>query len=165
MELPNIFKIRDLNQLYSLDDSPKEILSQLKNSVPTPVTLINTRDCFVHDLHVKETVLSMGAGRANVIKKEFYFTQETAPSNFGQVVGLPKGTDLNDIENLRVGVTTYENFYSNEDMKEMEGCIEDTEKRSLDNTFLPMTAQKTFTGNVLKRTKFFFGYRYMWTKT
>ena len=28
-----------------------------------------------------------------------------------------------------------------------------------------MTAQKTFTGQNLKRTKFFFGYRYMWTKT
>jgi hypothetical protein len=28
-----------------------------------------------------------------------------------------------------------------------------------------MTAQKTFSGNYLKRTKFFFGYRYMWTRT
>jgi hypothetical protein len=47
----------------------------------------------------------------------------------------------------------------------MEQNVEDTEKRSLDNTFLPMTAQKTFSGSTLKRTKFFFGYRYMWTKT
>lgn len=28
-----------------------------------------------------------------------------------------------------------------------------------------MTAQKTFSGNTLKRTKFFFGFRYMWTRT
>jgi len=27
-----------------------------------------------------------------------------------------------------------------------------------------MTSQKTFQGQTLKRTKFFFGYRYMWTK-
>ena len=47
----------------------------------------------------------------------------------------------------------------------MERCIEETEKSSLMNTYLPMTAQKTFTGSTLKRTKFFFGYRYMWTKT
>lgn len=47
----------------------------------------------------------------------------------------------------------------------MEQNVEDTEKRSLDNTFLPMTAQKTFSGYTLKRTKFFFGYRYMWTRT
>jgi hypothetical protein len=81
------------------------------------------------------------------------------------VVGLSRETDLNDIENLRVGVTTYEDFYSNEEMKNMERCIEETEKSSLMNTYLPMTAQKTFTGSTLKRTKFFFGYRYMWTKT
>ncbi len=78
---------------------------------------------------------------------------------------MPKDKDINNIDNLRVGVTTYENFYSNEELKNMENCIEETETRSLMNTFLPMTAQKTFTGNTLKRTKFFFGYRYMWTKT
>jgi hypothetical protein len=80
-------------------------------------------------------------------------------------VGLGKDVDLSNIDNLRVGVTTYENFYSHEELKNMEKHIEDTEKKSLNNTFLPMTAQKTFAGNTLKRTKFFFGYRYMWTKT
>lgn len=43
------------------------------------------------------------------------------------MVGLKKDTDLNNIENLRVGVTTYENFYKNEEMKEMEREIELTE--------------------------------------
>jgi hypothetical protein len=62
-------------------------------------------------------------------------------------------------------VTTYENFYTHEEMKNMERMIEETEKKSLANAFLPMTAQKTFSGNTLKRTKFFFGFRYMWTKT
>jgi hypothetical protein len=62
-------------------------------------------------------------------------------------------------------VTTYENFYTHEEMKNMERMIEETEKKSLVNAFLPMTAQKTFSGNTLKRTKFFFGFRYMWTKT
>ena len=47
------------------------------------------------------------------------------------MVGLPRDADLNNIENLRVGVTTYENFYSNEEMKEMEFRIEDTESKSL----------------------------------
>lgn len=62
-------------------------------------------------------------------------------------------------------MTTYENFYTNEEMKHMENMIEYTEKKSLANAFLPMTAQKTFSGNTLKRTKFFFGFRYMWTRT
>jgi hypothetical protein len=47
----------------------------------------------------------------------------------------------------------------------MEHMIEETEKKSLNDDYLPMTAQKTFSGNTLKRTKFFFGFRYMWTRT
>ena len=50
-------------EVFTLDPNPNEILSQLKNSTPTPVTLINTRDCFVHDLHVKETIISLGQSR------------------------------------------------------------------------------------------------------
>ena len=71
---------------------------------------------------------------------------------------------MSNVENLRVGVTTYENFYTNEEMKNMERHIEETEKYSLANGYLPMTAQKATSGNTLKRTKFFFGYRYMWTR-
>lgn len=110
-------------------------------------------------------MMNLGKGRENVIKREYFFTPETVPENYRSVVGLPKDQDLSNIDNLRVGATTYENFYTHEEMLNMEKCIEDTEKRSLDNTYLPMTAQKTFCGNMLKRTKFFFGYRYMWTKT
>jgi hypothetical protein len=150
---------------YPLDDSPVEILGQLKNSFPTPLTLINTRDCFVNDLHLKETLIDMGDGRSQVIKREFFFNPETVPDNYRQVVGAQKDFDVTKVENLRVGVTTYENFYSDAEMKNMESCIEETEMKSLQNTYLPMTAQKTFSGNILKRTKFFFGYRYMWTKT
>ena len=100
-----------------LDDNPIDILSQLKNSTPTPLTLINTRDCFVNDLHVKETVVDLGPNRRQVIKREFFFTPDTLPENYRSVVGLSKDVDLNNIENLRVGVTTYENFYSNEELK------------------------------------------------
>lgn len=81
-----------------------------------------------------------------------------------QVLGLKADADMTKIENLKVGVTCYENFYTHEEMNDMEKLIEQTEKQSLDDKFLPMTAQKTFTGVTLKRTKFFFGYRYMWTR-
>ena len=81
------------------------------------------------------------------------------------MLSLPKGADMKDIENLKVGITCYENFYTHEEMDEMEKLIMKTEKQSLEDGFLPMTAQKTFTGTNLKRTKFFFGYRYMWTRT
>ena len=80
-------------------------------------------------------------------------------------MGYTSKTDMKDINNLKVGVTCYENFYSHKEMDEMEKLIEQTEQSSLRDEFLPMTAQKTFTGLTLKRTKFFFGYRYMWTRT
>ena len=56
-------------------------MTQLKNSAPTPVTLINTRDCFMHDLFVKETVIDIGK-RKDVIKREYFFTPETLPINY-----------------------------------------------------------------------------------
>lgn len=78
--------------------------------------------------------------------------------------------------NYPVGCTTYENFYSHEELCEIEKLVEDTEKRCKNRAFLPMTAQQTFnrqagdsssarkTTGRLVRTKFFFGYRYMWTR-
>lgn len=137
----------------------------LSKSLPIPITLISTRDCFVFDLFIRETLIDMGPKREQVLKKEYFFKPGQVPANYRQVVGLPKNADLSNIDNLRVGVTTFENFYSNEEMVNMERKIEDTERKSLLNSYLPMTAQKTFSGNYLKRTKFFFGYRYMWTKT
>ena len=106
-------------------------MSLLSKSTPTPITLINTRDCFVYDLYVKETILDLGQGREKVLKKEFFFKPNAVPDNFRQVVGLPKNADLSDTENLRVGVTTYENFYSDEEMKSMEKLIEETERKSI----------------------------------
>jgi hypothetical protein len=75
----------------------------------------------------------MGKGRENVIKREFYFNPGNVPENYRSVVGLSKDADMEDVENFRVGVTTYENFYTDEELKNMEGCIEDTEKKSLDS--------------------------------
>jgi hypothetical protein len=133
-----------------------------------PVTLINTRDCFAFDLKFTEEVLDLGKGREKVIKKEYFFDpsiEDGFPQNFKQTMGYNSKTDMKYINNLKVGVTCYENFYSHKEMDEMEKLIEQTEEQSLRDEFLPMTAQKTFTGQTLKRTKFFFGYRYMWTRT
>ena len=60
--VPKSRSIQDIS-LFMKDDSPLDILHQLKDSVPIPVTLINTRDCFVHDLIVKESILNLGKGR------------------------------------------------------------------------------------------------------
>ena len=72
---------------------------------------------------------------------------------------------MTDICNLKIGVTSYENFFSSEELDDIENHVEETERRSLNDEYLPMTAQTTYAGGALKRTKFFFGYRYMWTRT
>lgn len=149
-------------------DDPLDVMAVIKKQSPVPVTLINTRDCFAYDLMYTEEILNLGKGRENVIKKEYYFDPSVEggfPQNYKQTMGYDSKTDMKDINNLKVGVTCYENFFSHEEMDEMEHLIEETEQKSLRDEFLPMTAQKTFTGTTLKRTKFFFGYRYMWTRT
>mmetsp|Transcript_43389 Transcript_43389/g.41835 ORF Transcript_43389/g.41835 Transcript_43389/m.41835 type:complete len:113 (+) Transcript_43389:2303-2641(+) len=107
---------------------------------PTPITLISTRDSFAYDLRVKETVMNMGKGREAVIRKDFYFHPDNLPPNFRDIVGIQNREDPDDIENFRVGCHTYENFYSHEQMKELESYIEETEKKSFHNSYLPMTA-------------------------
>ena len=47
---------------------------------------------------------------------------------------------MTQIQNLKVGVTCYENFYSPEEMDALEKNVMDTEKISLSDGFLPMTA-------------------------
>jgi hypothetical protein len=44
----------------------------------------------VHDLHVKETLMDIVDGEKSkaIIKKEYFFTPETIPDNFRQVVGM-----------------------------------------------------------------------------
>jgi hypothetical protein len=96
-----------------------------------PITLINTRDCFAYDLKWTEEVMNLGPGREKVIKKEYYFDPTIEggyPQNLKQVLGLKGDADMTKIENLKVGVTCYENFYTHEEMNEMEKLIEETEK-------------------------------------
>lgn len=68
------------------------------------------------------------------------------------MVGFSKDELLNDVEKIRVGVTTYENFYSHEEMKLMEQMIEDTEKKSLASNlpFLILNFRYLFTYDSLE---------------
>lgn len=38
---------------------------------------------------------------------------------------------MKDINNLKIGVVCYDNFYSHEELNEIESLIEETEERSL----------------------------------
>ena len=47
---------------------------------------------------------------------------------------------MTDICNLKIGVTCYENFFRDEELDDIEDHVEQTERRSLNNEYLPMTA-------------------------
>jgi hypothetical protein len=74
------------DSIFRVDNSPLDISASLNKGIPIPVTLINTRDCFVYDLYIKETVLNKGKGRENIIKKEYFFRPDAVPDNYRQVV-------------------------------------------------------------------------------
>ena len=115
----------------------------MKKVSPIPITFINTRDCFAYDLKYVETKINMGKNRPEVLKKEYYFDPDIEngyPENFKQVLGLPSHTDMSLIENLKIGVTCYENFFTREELNNIEKNIEITEDKSLKDGFLPMTA-------------------------
>jgi len=56
------------------------------------------------------------------------------------VLGLSSSADMSLIENLKIGVTAYENFFSPEDLNKIERNVEITEYKSLKDSYLPMTA-------------------------
>ena len=127
------------------DDDPLKVTSYLRRAVPVPVTLINTRDCFAYDLLCDEEVLNLGPGREKVIKKRWYFDPNVQyPANLKEVLGLPKDADMTKKENLYAGATSYENFFTHQEMDEMEKLIENTEEICLRDGYFPMTAQKTY---------------------
>lgn len=47
---------------------------------------------------------------------------------------------MDNPDNLKVGVTTYHDFYSHEQLDEIESLIMETENKSLNDGYLPMTA-------------------------
>jgi hypothetical protein len=96
------------------------------NLLNLPISLIDTRDCFVFDPIIDIEKLNLGPGRENVIKKTFYFDPEVIPSNFDKY--LDPALDKNDYKSYPVGCTTFENFFGHDEMKQMELKIEETEQ-------------------------------------
>jgi hypothetical protein len=93
---------------------------------------MDTRDCFVFDPIVVTDRVNLGPGRENVIRKRFYFDPDILPDNYGRYLDAEKIKEdpelAKDYKMYPVGATTYENFFSNEEMVKMERQIEDTER-------------------------------------
>lgn len=52
------------------------------NQLTLPISLMDTRDCFVFDPIVVAEKLNLGPGREHVIRKKFYFDPEVVPDNY-----------------------------------------------------------------------------------
>ena len=146
-----------------LPTSTRDIQSSLKSLysdfdlLPTPFNLplytVDTRDCFSFDPLIRESTVMM-RGR-EVIKKEYFFDPDNVPNNFEFFEER--------FPDKRIGVVTYENYYSHEELIEIERLAHQTELEYFDGAFLPHTGQTTLSGKRVKRTKFFFGSRYLWS--
>ena len=123
---------------------------------PNLYYLINTRDSFSYDLTVRETELDRNGRKFK--KLEFFFQQGDLPGTFKDWQQFSEG------ELVRAGVTAYVGFFTEEELSRLEDHCEATEEAMKRGQFLEDTAQASYgAANSLKRTKFFFGSRYMWT--
>ncbi|CAL8470831.1 g10373 [Coccomyxa elongata] len=65
---------------------------------------------------------------------------------------------------LPAGICTYNNFYTAEELRQMEGCADGVHEKAREGRLPPTCFHETRgRGGALKRTKFFFGARYLWT--
>lgn len=144
-------------QCYTVEPyCPAEPLLKPSKRPPLPYYLLNTRDSFSYDLKVKKTEFSVNAKK--VTKKQYFFHKDELPSNFADWESHREGNYV------RVGVTTYTGLFSAQELADLERRVGNTEGDFRRGRFIASTAQPSHgTGGQPKRTKFFFGSRYMWT--
>ncbi|KAK9846783.1 hypothetical protein WJX84_001250 [Apatococcus fuscideae] len=142
---------------------------------PWPLYLIGTRDCFTnHLVPISEQVMMNGR---LTIKTTYFFRPGEAPENYQHVVRalqealsspgpgehIPAkcpGTEL-----LPVGITTYTGMFSEAALAEMEGGADKVDAKARAGRLPPECWHATVgRGGQPKRTKFFFGARYLWTR-
>lgn len=118
-----------------------------------PFYSVDTRDSFAYDPIVRTEVFVVN-GR-EITKKKYYFDPQHHPSNF--LLFKKKHPDYS------IGVTTYTGLFSNEELLDLEKHANETEFDYFRGAYLPFTGQTSLNTKQVKRTKFFFGYRYMWS--
>ncbi|CAD8044026.1 unnamed protein product [Paramecium primaurelia] len=148
------FKLSKKYQHISLDIIKMKELSFLKQ----PLYCITTRDSFAFDLITKVTKVKLGDRMVD--RLDFFFEPNNCPCNFKSFLPM--------FPEYQVGAHAYVGYFTNEELLQMEKDIFEMELKGFDGHYLPMTAQISHAQSnhhsSVRRTKFFFGYRYMWTK-
>ncbi|CAK78674.1 unnamed protein product (macronuclear) [Paramecium tetraurelia] len=148
------YKLSKKYQPISLDILKMKELSFLKQ----PLYCITTRDSFAFDLITKVTKVKLGDRLVD--RLDFFFEPNNCPCNFKSFLPM--------FPEYQVGAHAYVGYFTNEELLQMEKDIYEMELKGFDGHYLPMTAQISHAQSnhhsSVRRTKFFFGYRYMWTK-
>ena len=129
-------KLQGLMELQEIKNPQKEAVS-----FSLPLYLINTRDSFAFDLIEKVTEVNFNGRKAiktglidfdNIklipfLSIDYYFDPHTHPLNFKAFV--------DKFPDYHVGVTTYNNFYSHEELCEIENRCYQTERDFFNSIF------------------------------
>ncbi|KAK9838261.1 hypothetical protein WJX81_000973 [Elliptochloris bilobata] len=126
---------------------------------PWPTYFIGTRDSFTHRLVPLRSQVEEGA--RSFVRTDFFFQANDAPDNYAAVMAAP--LEHSD-ELLPVGITTYTEVFSDAELAAMEAGACGVDQRAREGC-LPPACFHTTHGRAggLKRTKLFFGARYLWT--
>lgn len=155
----------------------------------TPLYMVSTRDCFTSDIVGEDTVCEIFDGRS-FLKTRWFIRNTDLPPQFDAVMeNLLCHTEGKSIEAmildgmistivqsdedqigfksylLPLGVTTYNGVYDSNTLDSVESCCDNLHETALQGV-LPKecyhaTASKK---GLLKRTKYFFGSRYLWSR-
>lgn len=93
-----------------------------------PIYYISTRDSFAFDLVEKITYLKRGDH--NYTKIEYLFEPDNLPANYTEYKKL--------FPDLRVGVTSYHNFFTEKELQHFETQTMATERSAFKSISLPM---------------------------
>ena len=161
--------------------------SQKKGHAHVPFYMVSTRDCFSSDIVGEDTICTSSSGR-RFVKTRWFIQNKDVPSHFDttieslsgssmaamivdgivSMIAVAKSTSADSNRKgyrLPLGITTYNNIYSSEELDQIESKCDELHGSAL-RGILPKecyheTASKK---GQLKRTKYFFGSRYLWSR-
>ena len=155
-------------------------------TIPWPYYLISTRDCFSHRLVPLRNIIC-GEDERCCVRTEYFFAKGEEPADYSAVTrtAIQRAEYCGDVIQsvlrevvakvaavsrhpdglLPTGVTTYTDVYTLKELENLEACADRLQK-SAEEEKLPSTCYHTTVtkSGGLKRTKYFFGARYLWTR-
>jgi len=134
--------------------SPASFSSQGRTSFPWPLHMAEARDSYSYELVTQDASCELGSRTGT--KRSFFFPPRVKlPPSFNHFQ-RPEG-------NLAIGATTYINLFTDEELSRLEEEVKVLVGESEEGTLPPESFESAYVGTHRRRTKMFFGYRYLWT--